>query len=172
MLTRTESYLLFMRTIICAKAGSSKKPFCDTTFLARLMMASRQNCGVYLSEKIVRYAVKEGESTAIPLPPPKELCVCGKCAKSLRGQRRQYCSGCESMTYCDSGCQLTDWKEHRHQCSFYRALIWSRKVLSQDKRMLEDIARKIVSYIAITPYFKRKQARRKRINSPLENRFV
>ena len=134
------------------------------------MAAWLQTFDAHLSDKIMRYAVPEGETPAIPLPPPAELFVCGGCAKSLREHcQRQYCSGCESMTYCGNVCQLADWKKHRLQCAFYRALIWSRNVLSRDKRIPKEIARKIVSYIAATPHFRRKQVCLKFRNNPLGN---
>ena len=47
-------------------------------------------------------------------PPPTQLIVCNHC--NTRKESMLRCSRCKSVHYCNTECQKSDWKAHKHAC--------------------------------------------------------
>lgn len=65
---------------------------------------------------------------------------CESCKKS-EGVVLKQCTGCESVSYCDSTCQKTDWKNHKKSCKKLKeARINKRQTLEQEVELSWAIA--------------------------------
>jgi hypothetical protein len=50
-----------------------------------------------------------------PPAPPPPLLVCAHCKKACAVPMR--CAKCRSITYCERSCQVSNWPDHKKQCS-------------------------------------------------------